>query len=267
MNPGADAADLLAIATAVAREAGVLLRERRPAGDLAFDTKSTPTDVVTVMDRAAERLIVDRLRAARPGDAVLAEEGGARAGGSGVRWVVDPIDGTVNYLYGLPQWGVSIAAEVDGTVVAGVVVDPSKDETYAAVRGRGATCNGAPLRVTGCAELGQALVATGFGYAAERRAVQARVVGAVLPRVRDIRRLGSSALDLCAVALGRVDAFYERGLAPWDLAAGGLIAAEAGAVVAGLNGRPAGPDLVIATNPALFGPLHDLLAGLAADRD
>jgi myo-inositol-1(or 4)-monophosphatase len=184
-----------------------------------------------------------------------------------VRWVVDPLDGTVNYLYGIPHWAVSIAAEVDGQVVAGVVFDPVKNEVYAAVRGAGATCNGVPVRVSTCGELGQALVATGFGYAAQRRAAQARVARVMLPRVRDIRRFGSAALDLCALAQARVDAFYERGLSPWDLAAGGLVAAEAGAVVAGLHGRPADADLVIATNPALFGALHDLLADLAADRD
>lgn len=262
---GADLDALLVLAVQVARGAGALLRER-PA-ELHPAAKSTATDAVTVMDTAAERLIVEALRAARPADAVLGEEGGAHAGSSRVRWVVDPLDGTVNYLYGIPAYAVSVAAEVDGSPAVGAVLDVPHDVLYTAVRGRGAACDGRPIRVTTAVELDRALVATGFGYAAERRAAQARVLTGVLPRVRDIRRAGAAALDLCALAAGRVDAFYERGLAAWDLAAGGLIAREAGARVEGLHGRPAGPDLVVAAPPALFGALHDLLAGLGADRD
>lgn len=257
---------LLVLAVRLARSAGDLLRDLRPA-TLDIGTKSTPTDVVTEMDRAAERLVVEGLLAERPDDAVLAEEGGGSAGRSGVRWVVDPLDGTVNYLYGIPHYAVSIAAEVDGEVAVGVVHDPGEGRTYTAVRGAGAWCDGVRLRCSQPADLSQALVATGFGYAATRRAAQARVLLEVLPRVRDIRREGAAALDLCAVAAGRVDAFYERGLAPWDLAAGGLVAREAGARVEGLRGQPAGGDLVVAAAPGIFPALHDLLEGLAADTD
>jgi fructose-1,6-bisphosphatase/inositol monophosphatase family enzyme len=252
-------AELASLASSVAKAAGVLLCAGRH-GDLAPETKSSPTDVVTAMDRAAESLIVGRLLAARPDDGILGEEGAARKGGSGVRWVIDPLDGTVNYLYGLPGWAVCIAAELGGAVVVGVVVDALRDRCFVAVRGQGATCNGEPIHCRPPAALEQALIGTGFGYVAERRAVQAQVVAEVLPNVRDIRRFGAAALDLCAVAEGTLDGYYETGLAPWDLAAAGLIATESGAVVGGLHGAAAGHDLVIAAPPGLFGPLHDLLA-------
>jgi len=266
---------LLDLACDAAIEAGRMLASQRPPGRSGrpevTSTKSSPTDVVTEMDRAAEALITERLRAHRPGDAFLGEEGGESGRGQ-VRWVIDPLDGTVNYLYGLADWAVSIAAEVNGTPVAGVVTVPAHDEVFTAISGEGAWLlagGAAPVALrcnTGVA-LAQALVATGFGYAAARRAVQGEVVAALLPRVRDIRRGGSAAVDLCSVAAGRVDAFYERGLNHWDYAAGGLIAAEAGARLGGLAGRPAGPDMAIAADPALFGHLHGLLASLHADRD
>ncbi len=264
MGPAAD--DLLALAVRLAEAAGDLLVGQRP-DRLQIGTKSTPTDVVTEMDRAAERLILDGIRRARPDDAVLAEESGGGSGVSGVRWLVDPIDGTVNYLYGIPDFAVSIAAEVDGEVAVGVVHDPSKRLTYSAVRGAGSRCNGAPLSCSAVTELAQTLVATGFGYAASDRARQAQVLTRVLPRVRDIRRIGAAALDLCSVAAGRVDAFYERGLSPWDLAAGALVAREAGVRVEGLHGRPPGSELVIAAPPAVFDALHDLLAAAGAGAD
>lgn len=260
---------MLALAVEVAQEAGRLVRERRDAVDrmAVTATKSTPTDVVTESDTASEALIRDRLLTARPDDGLLGEEGASVPGRSGVTWVVDPIDGTVNYLYGLPQYAVSIAAQVDGSTVVGVVHNPSSGQTWTAIRGHGAALDGRAIAESGCDRLDRALVATGFGYAARRRARQAEVLQHVLPKVRDIRRLGAASLDLCAVAIGVVDAFYERGLAPWDLAAGGLVAQEAGAVVAGLRGRAAGPELVIAAGPALFPALHDLLEPLGADRD
>jgi myo-inositol-1(or 4)-monophosphatase len=230
-------------------------------------TKTTPTDVVTESDTAAEELIRERLLAARPGDGLVGEEGASVSGGSGVEWVVDPIDGTVNYLYGIPQYAVSIAAVVEGRVVAGVVHNPAGAETWTATRGGGAALNGRPVLESGCDRLDRALVATGFGYDPRRRARQADLLRNVVPYVRDIRRAGAASLDLCAVATGRVDAYYERGLKAWDLAAGGLIAEEAGAVVAGLRGAAAGEDLVIAAGPALFTELHDLLEPLAPDRD
>ncbi|MCU0265276.1 MAG: inositol monophosphatase [Actinomycetia bacterium] len=262
----ADPGELLSLAVAAATAAGRLLVDERPR-DLGVGTKSTPTDVVTVMDRRAERLLVERLQAARPDDGFLGEEGTQAVGGSGVRWVLDPIDGTVNYLYDLPGWAVSVAAEVDGEVAVGVVHVPTYGETFAAVRGGGATRNGVPVHVSTCEQLSQALVATGFGYAAARRARQARVLAEVLPRVRDVRRFGAASVDLCAVACGRVDGYYERGLKPWDLAAGGLVAQEAGALVAGLRGAPASEELVLAASRTLFPALHDLLDPLAPDRD
>jgi myo-inositol-1(or 4)-monophosphatase len=264
-----DLDELLALAVDTAQEAGELVRERRDAvSRMAVSaTKSTPTDVVTESDTAAEELIRRRLLTARPGDAVLGEEGGSSAGQSGVRWVVDPIDGTVNYLYGIPQYAVSIAAQRDGDTVAGVVHNPVSGETWTATRGGGAALNGSPVHESGCDRLDLALVATGFGYDAGRRERQAEILRRILPSVRDVRRAGAASLDLCAVASGRVDAYYERGLGPWDLAAGGLVAEEAGAVVAGLRGTPPGPDLVIAAGPALFDALHALLEPLAPDRD
>jgi myo-inositol-1(or 4)-monophosphatase len=264
------AADLLALAESVARAAGALVRSRRPpdapdAGIAVTATKSSPTDVVTAMDSASEAFIRQRLLAARPYDGILGEEAAPTTARSPVTWVVDPIDGTVNYLYDIPQYAVSIAAEVDGSVVAGVVHNPVSDETWTATLGGGARRNGQPIEVSRVTTLDAALVGTGFGYRAERRMVQARIAADLLPVVRDIRRMGAASLDLCAVANGRLDAYYEQGLAPWDLAAGGLVAREAGALVAGAHGAPAGPDLVIAAPPALFEALHERVARLAVE--
>jgi myo-inositol-1(or 4)-monophosphatase len=261
-----DPADLLALATDLARRAGALALSLH-SGLQGHDTKSTPTDVVTAADRASEQLLVEGIRAARPGDGVLGEEGADDAGTTGVRWVVDPVDGTVNYLYGLPQWAVSIGVEVDGETLVGVVYDPAKDELWQAVRGRGATLDGRPLRCTAVTDLSQALVATGFGYDARRRAAQAALLPSLLPAVRDLRRLGSGALDLCAVAAGRVDAYYEQGLSPWDGIAGTLVAREAGARVEGLRGAPPGHPMTLAAPPAVFDALHDLLVAADADAD
>ena len=259
--------DLLALATGLAREAGALALSMRE-GIRTESTKSSPTDVVTAADRAVERLLVDGIRAARPDDGLLGEEGAGRPGTSGLRWVVDPIDGTVNYLYGLPQWAVSIGIERgQRQTLVGVVLDPSKDELFTAVRGRGAHLDGAPLRCNAVDDLAQALVATGFGYDARRRAVQAALLPDLLPVVRDVRRVGAGALDLCAVASGRVDAYYEQGLSPWDLSAGGLVATEAGARLGGLRGRPAGFPMTLATSPGVFDALHDLLVAHDADAD
>ena len=270
-----DPAGLLALARSAAGAAARMLASRRPAGPAGrpqvADTKSSPTDVVTEMDRAAEALIIERIRAERPGDAILGEEGG-ESGHGRVRWIVDPLDGTVNYLYGLADWAVSIAAEVDGQVLAGVVAIPRHGEQFTAIAGQGSWLHQAagpavPLRCNTGVPLSRALVATGFGYAQARRVVQGEVVAAVLPQVRDIRRGGGCAVDLCSVAAGRVDAYYERGVNPWDYAAGALIAAEAGARVAGLAGGPPSPELVIATEPGLFAELQALLASLDPLRD
>jgi len=261
----ADTGALAELASAVAREAGDLLASKHDQVRVV-QTKSSPTDVVTEMDRAAEELIRQRILAARPDDVILGEEGGQTGADSQVRWIVDPLDGTVNYLYGLPEWAVSIAAEVSGTVVAGVVTAPLQRSTYIATLGGGAWLHSAwhsgpvQLRCNTDVELANALVATGFSYTAAQRAAQGTVVAQLLPRVRDIRRAGAAAIDLCSVAAGRLDAFYESGLHDWDLAAGGLIASEAGAKVGGMHGRLAGADMTIAANPALFAALHDFLA-------
>lgn len=258
------AAELLEIAVVLAREAGTLLQAGRPAGALRVSSKSTPTDVVTEMDHAAEALITEALARLRPDDGILGEEGTDRAGTSGVRWVVDPLDGTVNYLYDLGGWAVSIGAELDGEPLLGVVQVPSAGETFAAVRGEGATCNGRPLRVNAAPALDRALVATGFGYDPRRRAHQAEILRHVLPAVRDIRRGGACAVDLCALAAGRVDAYFERGVRPWDYAAGGLIAAEAGARVAGLGGAAPSSTFLLAAPPELFDRLEALLVAAGA---
>jgi myo-inositol-1(or 4)-monophosphatase len=223
--------------------------------------------MVTVMDTRAETFIVDSLRAARPDDGFLGEEGGAQSGSSAVRWVIDPIDGTVNYRYRLPHWSISIAAEVDGVVVAGVVVDPALGETWTAARGAGSRCNGAVVSCSTETRLDKALLGTGFGYTAQLRARQAEVLRTVLPRVRDIRRVGSCAIDLVWVAAGRLDAYFERGPHVWDYAAGGLICQEAGALVGVRPGRPGPPDLVLAGPPALLESLESLLMEVRADED
>ncbi len=261
-----DRLQLLDLATSLAQEAGALALQMR-SGVVQLSPKSSPTDAVTAADQAVERLLVDGIRAACPEDGILGEEGAADDGTSGVRWVIDPIDGTVNYVYGLTGWAVSVGVELEGEAVAGAVFAPSRSELWRAALGLGATLNGQPLRCTQVAELSRALVATGFGYDARRRAAQARVLPELLPAVRDIRREGAGALDLCSVAAGRVDAYFEQGLSPWDLSAGGLIAREAGARVEGLRGKAAGFDLVIAAGPGVFDALHDLLAEHDADAD
>jgi myo-inositol-1(or 4)-monophosphatase len=263
--------ELRELAVEAAREAGALVLEARRSHVSVADTKSSATDVVTEVDRRSEALLVDRLLSGRPDDGILGEEGADHVGETGVRWVIDPIDGTVNYLYGLHHWAVSVAAEVDGIVVVGVVEAPALGETYVAVRGRGAHRHDRDgvhvLSVNDPVPLDRALVATGFGYLADRRTSQGRVVSQVVPRVRDIRRDGACSLDLCAVASGRLDAYFERGPQAWDLAAGGLVATEAGARLEGLHGRAAGEDLILAAGPSLFPALHDLLADLRADTD
>ena len=259
----------LAIASAL--EAAATALEGRRQGVTIAGTKSTPTDVVTEMDRRTEATLVARILGSRPDDGILGEEGADHVGSSGVRWILDPIDGTVNYLYDLPSWAVSVAAEIDGVVVVGVVAAPALRETYVAVRGKGARLHDESgvrtLRVNDPVPLDRALVATGFGYSTERRAGQARVASTVIPAVRDIRRAGACSIDMCHLAAGRLDGYYERGPQAWDLAAGGLVAHEAGARIEGLRGAEPGPDLIIAAGPALFRPLHDLLESVDADQD
>ncbi len=283
--------ELLAIAVRVVRSAAETARRMRAEAIMSVDTKSTSTDVVTAADRAVERQVVAALGELRPQDTVLGEEYGPAGGGSGgsggsggdagdggaggsvgggsgrpaaVRWVLDPIDGTVNYLYGLPQYAVSLAAEVDGVTVAGVVCNAATGDEWTATRGGGAYRAGRRLRGGATTQLSQALVGTGFGYDPARRRHQAAVVARLLPEVRDIRRFGAASLDLCMAAEGALDAYFEKGLNPWDHAAGGLVAEEAGLVVAGLDGAPPGLDLVIAAPPALFRALHDRLSAFDA---
>ncbi|MFM9135834.1 MAG: inositol monophosphatase family protein [bacterium] len=245
------------IALRAARAAGRLLLDRPES--LTLTAKSSPTDIVTEMDRAAEDLLVSMILAERPDDGILGEEGGARHGTSSVRWVIDPLDGTTNYVYRVPFWAVSVAAEVDGRVVVGVVEAPALGRTYAARRGSGAwvlqrfpeDTGPTPLRASGLEDLSHALVSTGFGYAPERRRRQAEDLRLIAPSVRDIRRLGAASLDLAWVGAGNSDAYFESGLKPWDLAAGCLIAREAGAVVTGLHGREPDEDLVLAAAPGI----------------
>ncbi|MEV5511286.1 inositol monophosphatase family protein [Streptomyces orinoci] len=259
--------ELLAVALEAATLAGDLLRDGRPADLSVAATKTSPIDVVTEMDLAAEKLITTFLAERRPQDGLLGEEGASTVGSSGVRWVIDPIDGTVNYLYDLPSWAVSIAAEADGETLVGVVAAPMRGETYHAVLGAGAYCGERALRVRPAPSLGQALIGTGFGYLTERRAAQAEVLRSLLPEVRDIRRGGSAAIDLCDVACGRLDGYYERGLNPWDFAAGALIAREAGALTGGRPGAAASGELTVAAPAGLFEPLQQRLEALGAWHD
>ncbi|MGI8983622.1 MAG: inositol monophosphatase family protein [Acidimicrobiales bacterium] len=259
-----DNSELLALAERVATDAGTLLLAGLDDLRLDVSTKSSGTDMVSEMDRAAENLIVKAILAARPDDAVLGEETGARDGRSGVRWVIDPLDGTTNYLYRHPTWAVSVGVEVDGVVEVGVVAVPGHGEVFAAARRAGATRNGAPIAVTTETDLARALVGTGFGYAASRRARQAEVLPHLLPAVRDIRRNGVASLDLCWVACGRLDGYFEAGGQPWDVAAGLLVATEAGATVSGLDGGPVRHDSVMAAAPGVAPALFELLIGAGA---
>lgn len=255
----ADAAELVVVAEGLARAAGALAAAGRRDGRPATATKSTATDMVTAWDRASETLILHGLRDARPDDGVVGEEGGRQTGRSGVEWLVDPIDGTTNFLYDLPGWAVSIAAADDEGPLAGVVYVPALDELYSATRGGGATLNGVPIRCGTVTDPAVALLATGFSYDPQRREQHARRLVHVLPRVRDLRRLGAASVDLCHVAAGRVDAYVEEHLGPWDVAAGELIAREAGCRSGDLSGGPATPRQVLVANPALFDPLAALL--------
>ncbi|MRG59590.1 inositol monophosphatase [Agromyces sp. CFH 90414] len=262
---------LLALARDIAVRAGAFALEERRKGVSVEATKSTPIDIVTAVDRSTEALIRRLILEARPDDGILGEEGGAaQTGTSGLTWVVDPIDGTVNFLYGIPQWSISIAV-VQGppapdawTAVAGVVVNPVSGEVFEASLGGGARLGGEPLHVNASVALDRALVGTGFAYSIERREGQARIVADLLVRIRDLRRLGSCALDLCAVAAGRLDAYYEVGLGPWDHAAGALIAREAGAIVTGPRGGAPTGEFLLAAPAGLHEELGAALAAAGA---
>ncbi len=256
-HDAAGGAEFLELAVTLARTAGATAVAMRPDAIGTTTTKSSDTDPVTAADKAAEQLIVDGILAARPNDAIVGEEGGGIAGTTGVSWFVDPIDGTANYVYGIPIYAVSIAVEVDGSVVVGVVYNPESDELFTARRRGGAFRNGEPIRVNADVPLAKALMGTGFGYKPEDRAVDGAVIAELLPKIRDLRRLGSAALDLCAVAMGRFDAYFETGLHVWDYAAGALLVEEAGGQCCGLDGSTPGPEMMIAAHS----PLANDLAG------
>ena len=252
----AAAGDLLALATDLAVRAGDAALAGRRGALLDPGTKSTLTDLVTVFDKAAETTIVAGLAAARPDDAIVGEEGTDRHGTSGISWYVDPSDGTTNFVYDLPLWSTSIAAADDDGMVVGVVYAPVLGELFAATRGGGATLGGRPIHCSDRTDLALALIATGFAYAAARRQEQAAVLADLIGSVRDVRRLGSAALDLCYVAAGRYDAYFETGLNSWDAAAGELIAREAGCHSGDHNGGPAQPAELLVATPAIFADLQ-----------
>lgn len=262
--------ETLLVRARTAADAAATLLLDRPA-DLQTESKSTATDSVTIMDKRSEALLVELLLDGREADGILGEEGSDRAGTSGFRWVIDPIDGTVNYLYGLPGWSVCVGLEYKGVPIVGVVAVPTHGVTFFGARGMGAFVQHEgheqpqrlnPSEVT---DLAFALTGTGFGYASSRRAGQARVLAHLLPELRDIRRTGSAAVDICWVASGQLDAYFEKGLNPWDFTAAAVIAAEAGVTLAGLHGATPNEDLTLAANPTLFAKLHDRLAALQAD--
>jgi myo-inositol-1(or 4)-monophosphatase len=251
------------LAIECADAATTLIVEALGRPDMAVGTKSSPVDVVTEMDTASEALIVGLIRAQRPHDGFIGEEGSHEPGTSGVQWLIDPIDGTTNYIYRQPGFAVSIAAQLSGQTVVGVVNDCLLQEQYVATLGGGAFCNGVALAASSKTDLATALIGTGFSYDVRRRADQAQVLRTVLPRVRDLRRRGSAALDLCWVASGRLDGYFEEGVNQWDVAAGELIVREAGGRTGVLAAAPPGRSSVAAT-PGLFDDLIELLDSTGA---
>jgi len=251
--------ELLTLAIQAAHGAGELLMKSYGGDREDVSTKSSPTDLVSRADKDSERFLLDLVASERPGDGILSEEGGRAESSTGYRWIIDPLDGTINYLFRIPVWAVSIAVEDRDGGVVGVVHDPNRDETFTARRGAGAWLNGRPLRVSDRSDLTTALVGTGFAYDVERRVAQARIVTDVLGSVRDIRRAGSAALDLCSVACGRLDGFFEAYTESWDRAAGALIVTEAGGVVS-QGPAPAGEGTtIVASNEILHDELRDLV--------
>jgi len=255
------ASDALALATEAAREAGALLLELRRSPAAGVRSKSSATDLVSEADERAERAIVTTIGKRRPDDALVAEEGSNVAGSSGVSWFVDPLDGTINYLYGIPHWSVSICcADIDGPL-AGVVYDPLRGELFSAARGSGARLGNARLAVTDKKDLASALIATGFGYVAAQRVTQGWIIARILGEVRDVRRFGSAALDLSWVAAGRFDGYFESVEKPWDWMAGALLVRESGGRVTELTPKDPAFPRIIASGPAIHDGLVKLLAG------
>ena len=259
MTADSQARELLDLATAIAAKAAVVVERYAAERTFAIETKSTPTDLVTEADRESEALIVREILAARPGDGLLGEEGALRESSTGVRWVIDPIDGTTNFVYGIPAYSISIGVERDGEMVAGVVHDVALKEAYTASLGGGAHLNGRPIRVSPRSDLSASLWGIGFAYDPHRRDAQAKFYDHVMTHIRDVRRMGSAALDLCRVACGQLDGYYEFQLNAWDIAAGGIIAREAGAVTRGFHGFTFEQGYVLASTPALSDPMLAVL--------
>jgi len=251
--------ELLTLARDLARSAGTLARAGRAQGMQVVGTKLTDTDMVTAFDREAEALIIAGLRTARPDDSIVGEEGGGHRGTSGVEWHVDPIDGTTSFMYGLPTWCVSIGAQDAVGPLVGAVYLPDLDEMFAAERGQGATLNGAKLQCSGLTEVNKALVATGFSYTPAHRTVQSRRLTEFIHRIRDVRRMGAAAVDLCFVACGRLDAYFEENLHTWDILAAELIAREAGARSGDFSGAALRPAEVLVATPGVFDALSAML--------
>jgi myo-inositol-1(or 4)-monophosphatase len=255
---------LLQLCISLARQGGDHAARCRREGLGDLDHKSSATDLVTHCDRSAERMIVDRIRAERPQDSIIGEEGASHAGTSGLVWHLDPIDGTTNFVYGNPAWCTSVAVADASGSLAGAVYLPVTQELFSAFRGAGATLNGRPISCSAAAHLSQALVATGFSYDPARREVQAARLSRMIGAIRDIRRSGSAAADLCSVACGRVDAYYEDHLNSWDIAAGELIACEAGALSSGFDAQPSTPAHLLVAAPKIHAALRALIAAPAA---
>ena len=247
-----DSKQLLELALKIAREAGELLVNRPASWDLTV--KSTAIDIATQMDIASEKLIVESILAARPDDGIIGEEGASRESKSGITWVIDPVDGTVNYFYGLPGWAVSIAAKDKDETLVGVVHSPTVNATWHASKGGGAFLNDVKIACNDPVELNRALLSSGFAYDVKDRFEQLKIVNALLPHIRDLRRIGSAAADICHVATGMVDGYFETGLHEWDLAAAELIAREAGATVTTHSWH--GLNLTVAAGPYLFAALN-----------
>jgi len=253
------AIDLVNLGTAIAHEVGAVALAGRKRGLREVSTKSTSTDMVTEYDKLTEASIITALRAARPDDSIVAEEGGGHTGTSGITWFVDPIDGTTNFLYDLPTWTVSLGAHDAEGELAAVVFCPPLNETYTATRGGGAFLNGTRIYCNEINNIAHCLIATGFNYSPDNRLIQAARIPKIIANIRDIRRLGSASLDLCFVAVGRYDAYYEEHLFPWDLAAGTLIAKESGCIIGSIDGGEVQPSAILASPPGVFTQIQDLI--------
>jgi myo-inositol-1(or 4)-monophosphatase len=251
--------ELRTIAEQLARASGDMALKGRKSGDVTATTKSSPTDMVTQYDKASEEMVTAGLRDRRPDDAIVGEEGANREGTSGITWHIDPIDGTSNFYFDLPMWAVSIGAVDESGPIAGAVYVPAIGEMFTAARGEGATLNGEPISVRSNTALSDALVGTGFSYDTEKRGAHARRVATMMPQIRDMRRLGAAAIDLCFVACGRYDAYFEEYLNSWDLVAGQVIATESGAVVTDFAGQPVTPQQVLASQPGVQQALIQLI--------